>query len=104
LWLGNVIRMQEEIGTGGGGFRFIYAAFLDKASVLLKDEELFAMSKELTAIGDQWRTFAYQASRVCKNRKTDVISFGELADLLHKIGKDEQVFFTKLFNWAKAKK
>src|SRR6267154_1214288 len=30
LWLGNLIRMQEEIGTGGAGFRFIYAAFLDQ--------------------------------------------------------------------------
>ena len=28
LHLGHVVRMQEEIGTGGGGFRFIYAAFL----------------------------------------------------------------------------
>ena len=28
LYLGNVVRMQEEIGTGGAGFRFLYAAFL----------------------------------------------------------------------------
>src|SRR5690606_573679 len=28
LYLGNIIRMQEEIGTGGAGFRFLYAAFL----------------------------------------------------------------------------
>ncbi|MGM0681860.1 MAG: BtrH N-terminal domain-containing protein, partial [Thermodesulfobacteriota bacterium] len=27
LILGQVVRMQEEIGTGGGGFRFIFAAF-----------------------------------------------------------------------------
>jgi hypothetical protein len=104
LWLGNVVRMQEEIGTGGAGFRFIYAAFLDKASVLLKDETLFVLAKELTAIGDQWRAFAYEASRVCKNRKGDLSSFSELADLLQNIGEKEQVLFTKLFNWAKAKK
>jgi len=103
LWLGNVVRMQEEIGTGGAGFRFIYAAFLDKASVILKDDALFAMSKELTVIGDQWRAFAYQASRVCKNRKTDVVSFDELADMLLKIGQEEQALFTKLFLWAKSK-
>jgi hypothetical protein len=55
LWLGNVVRMQEEIGTGGAGFRFIYAAFLDKASVILKDEALFNMSKELDGY---WRSMA----------------------------------------------
>jgi len=26
LFLGSIIRMQEEIGTGGGGFRFMYAS------------------------------------------------------------------------------
>lgn len=103
LWLGNVVRMQEEIGTGGAGFRFIYAAFLDKASVLLKDEELFNMSKELTAIGDLWRAFAYEASRVCKNRKSDTVTFDQLADMLCEIGKKEQVLFDKLFLWAKAR-
>ena len=30
LYLGHAIRMQEEIGTGGGGFRLMYAAFLRK--------------------------------------------------------------------------
>lgn len=103
LWLGNVVRMQEEIGTGGAGFRFIYAAFLDKASVILKDEELFNMSKELTAIGDLWRAFAYEASRVCKNRKSDTVTFDQLADMLYEIGKKEQVLFDKLFVWAKAR-
>jgi len=27
LYLAQMVRMQEEIGTGGGGFRYIYAAF-----------------------------------------------------------------------------
>ncbi|MCA9750152.1 MAG: BtrH N-terminal domain-containing protein, partial [Romboutsia sp.] len=27
-YLCQIVRMQEEIGTGGGGFRFIYAAFI----------------------------------------------------------------------------
>lgn len=33
--VGHVIRMQEEIGTGGAGFRFLYAAFLQEAADLL---------------------------------------------------------------------
>ena len=31
-YLAQMVRMQEEIGTGGGGFRFIYAAFLQEAA------------------------------------------------------------------------
>jgi len=104
LWLGNVIRMQEEIGTGGAGFRFIYAAFLDKASTILKDDFLFETSKELTAIGDQWRSFAYEASRVCKNRKGEVASFSALADKVYAIGVAEQKVFDKLHQWATKKK
>ncbi|MEW5802665.1 MAG: BtrH N-terminal domain-containing protein, partial [bacterium] len=35
LYLAQVIRMQEEIGTGGAGFRFIYGAFLQRAAEFL---------------------------------------------------------------------
>ncbi|HRL34475.1 MAG TPA: BtrH N-terminal domain-containing protein, partial [Neisseria sp.] len=32
LYLGHIVRMQEEIGTGGAGFRYIYAYFLEQAA------------------------------------------------------------------------
>jgi len=38
LFLGNIIRMQEEIGTGGAGFRFMYASFLQEASELFNND------------------------------------------------------------------
>jgi len=101
LWLGNVIRMQEEIGTGGAGFRFIYAAFLDQASTLMKDEELFSLSQELTKSGDQLRDFAYYAGRVCKNRKSDTKTFSELGDMLEECAAKEQEIFSKLYDWSK---
>ena len=31
-FVGHLVRMQEEIGTGGAGFRFIYASFLQEAA------------------------------------------------------------------------
>ena len=31
LFTGQIVRAQEEIGTGGAGFRFMYAAFLQEA-------------------------------------------------------------------------
>ena len=36
-YLGQIVRMQEEIGTGGGGFRYIYAAFLQESSTILNN-------------------------------------------------------------------
>jgi hypothetical protein len=96
LYLGNIIRMQEEIGTGGAGFRFLYAAFLQEAAELLKRDDLLQFSSELTSIGDDWRNFAYSAARVMKDRKTDTVSFSDLCDMLRGCGEKEKQFFKKL--------
>ena len=96
LYLGNIIRMQEEIGTGGAGFRFMYAAFLQEASDLLQQPELAKLSRELTGIGDLWRNFAFNAGRVCKSRSADNVSYGELSEMLLQCAAAEEVFFKKL--------
>ncbi len=96
LYLGNVIRMQEEIGTGGAGFRYLYAAFLQEAGQLLKNDELLKCSEELTRIGDEWRNFAYRAARIMKERKSGLVSYDELSDLLKKCGDEEKVLFKRL--------
>jgi hypothetical protein len=103
LWLGNVIRMQEEIGTGGAGFRFIHAAFLDQASVKLQNEKLFNLSQQLTKSGDSLRDFAYYAGRVCKNRKSDTKTFAELGDMLEACSVREQAIFSELYEVSKSK-
>lgn len=96
LFLGNIIRMQEEIGTGGGGFRFLYAAFLQEAANYLGKNELGILSERYTKIGDQWRNFAYSAARICKARNSDLVSYTELSKLLHDIGDKEKQFFKDL--------
>jgi len=96
LYLGNIIRMQEEIGTGGGGFRFLYAAFLQEAAQHTGNNELGILSERYTAIGDQWRHFAYSAARICKARNSDLVSYTELSKLLHDIGDKEKQFFKDL--------
>ena len=103
LWLGNLIRMQEEIGTGGAGFRFIYSAFLDQASQLPGHEDLFPFSKRLTQVGDGLREFAYYAGRVCKNRTSDLKSFEELSAMLHDCASQEQEIFKDLYELSKSK-
>jgi len=97
-YLGQIVRMQEEIGTGGGGFRYIYAAFLQEASKILNNDELSTLSNEMTSIGDLWRDFAVDASRLYKNRsrsaKTD--GYTNVADQLEHIANLEETFFKKL--------
>lgn len=95
-YLGQLVRMQEEIGTGGGGFRYIYAAFLKEASQILHSPALKARSEELSAIGDQWRDFALNISRIYKNRKAGPEIYTELADQLFEIAQLEKAFFKKL--------
>lgn len=93
LNLSQVIRMLEEIGTGGAGFRFMYAAFLQECAVHLQMPWLNGLSQEMTAIGDQWRDFAVQAARCFKNRDKGNTSYDSLADILMAIaGREEKVF------------
>ena len=96
LYLGNIIRMQEEIGTGGAGFRFMYAAFLQEAAGMLKRDELIGLAQDLTKVGDIWRNFAFTAGRVCKSRATNGGSYAELSDMLQECAVQEEVFFRKL--------
>lgn len=95
-YLAQMIRMQEEIGTGGGGFRFIYGAFLQEAAVILKNDKLKELSLEITQIGDLWRDFAVDASRVYKNRSNLEDVYNTLADQLLHIADLEEKFFKKL--------
>lgn len=96
LYLGNIIRMQEEIGTGGAGFRYLYAAFLQEAGEKLRRDDLSEMSVELTQIGDDWRNFAYHAARQMKARQSDIVSFDELSELLRICGEKERSFFKRM--------
>lgn len=95
-YLGQLVRMQEEIGTGGGGFRFIYAAFLQEASTLLHNPALAERSAEMTAIGDSWRDFALDISRIYKNRKSGDDVYEKLAQQLLDLAEREKQLFIKL--------
>ncbi|MEB3802000.1 BtrH N-terminal domain-containing protein [Flavobacterium columnare] len=95
-YLAQMVRMQEEIGTGGGGFRFIYAAFLQEASTVLNNPSLAELSKEMTTIGDKWRDFAVMAARVYKNRSNQHDVYNALANELEVLAQLEEFFFKKL--------
>jgi len=98
LFLGHIVRMQEEIGTGGAGFRFIYAAFLQEAADILKDENLVDASLRILAVGDKWRAFALKISKAVKSKKSEVIDFDGIADALEGVADDEKEIYEYLLS------
>lgn len=96
LNLAQLIRMLEEIGTGGAGFRFMYGAFLQEAAQRTGIKEFNDYSVRITAIGDMWREFAYKASRICKRRDGEQYTYDDLGDILENIAKKEEAFFKEL--------
>lgn len=94
LLLGHIVRMQEEIGTGGAGFRFLYASFLQEAAALLKQPSLAAIADDLTNVGDEWRRFALNAAKMCKDRMA--MDYNLLADQLLHCADAEAVIYRRL--------
>ncbi len=94
MFIGQVVRMQEEIGTGGGGFRFIYASFLQESADLLARPALNELAENLIEIGDEWREFALATARMIRDR--DPLDPPRLANKLRAIADREQAFFRDL--------
>jgi len=69
LYLTHIVRMQEEIGTGGAGFRFIYASFLQEAGKQLANPVMVDAAKKMTDAGDEWRRFALHATKMTRGRE-----------------------------------
>jgi hypothetical protein len=95
LFLGHIVRMQEEIGTGGGGFRFMYAAFLQEAGDLLGSARLGEASRMMTDAGDMWRQFASACARACKSRTAD-FDVEDIARLMKNCAIQEKLVYSLL--------
>jgi hypothetical protein len=95
-YLAQLVRMQEEIGTGGGGFRYIYAAFLQEAYAYHPIDELMNISQTFTESGDLWRTAAVQAAGIYKGRLGSQEDFNTMGDYLLEIAEIETKGFSAL--------
>lgn len=96
LYLAQLVRMQEEIGTGGGGFRYIYAAFLQEAYAYHPKENLLETSRTFTMAGDLWRTAAVQAAGIYKGRIGSQEDFNIMGDYLLELAEIERKAFVSL--------
>ena len=94
LYLGHIVRMQEEIGTGGAGFRYMYASFLQEAAEHTNSNLLKESSEMMTEVGDEWRNFAHATAMMCKNRKE--FDFEQLASKLESVALQEKAVYENL--------
>lgn len=94
LFIGHMVRMQEEIGTGGAGFRFLYASFLQESAAILDNPALLDASRLFTDTGDEWRRFALYAAKMLKGRMP--LDFHKLADQLLVVAEMEADAYRKL--------
>jgi hypothetical protein len=95
-YLAQMVRMQEEIGTGGGGFRYIYAAFLQEADIYLPGNQLQEISAIFTKAGDMWRGAAVHAAGIYKGRIGSQEDFNIMGDYLLEIAAVEKSAFETL--------
>ncbi len=98
LFLGHIVRMQEEIGTGGAGFRFIYASFLQEASELFdNDQTLQEASQMMLETGDNWRNFALLIAKSIRSKKE--IDYRRIAEKLLEVADMESKVYLKMLEF-----
>jgi len=94
-YLTHIVRMQEEIGTGGGGFRFLYAAFLEEAKGYgLNAEVLTEASELIVKSGNILREFALYC--VEGSRKIEKLDTQKIAAKLVEASEYEEKAFRLL--------
>ena len=94
LYLGHIVRMQEEIGTGGAGFRYLYAYFLEQAANICQETKYKLASEQMTEIGDMWRQFAGLCVKQCKKPTTE--GYKTVTEYLREIADKEQILWKNL--------
>jgi len=88
--------LLEDQGTGGAGFRFMYATFLQQAAELIAKPELAELSGELMKIGDGWREISLFTARIGKNRDLGPEKLKQLSDMISDRADVEERFFKSL--------
>ncbi|MBP7101898.1 MAG: BtrH N-terminal domain-containing protein [Bacteroidales bacterium] len=91
------LQTSEEAGTGGSGYRYMYATFLKEAAYYLQDDSLLPFADEMRKVADQWQFFAVEGRRYYKNQENKDMNF--LADILVNIAEMEKKLFVDLRKW-----
>jgi hypothetical protein len=88
--------MLEDQGTGGAGFRYIFASFLRESAAIMSISALNELSARMMEIGDNWRNISLFAARIAKNREFGSNKLNEIKDMILKNAVLEHGFFNDL--------
>jgi len=86
----------EERGTGGAGFRFMFATFLQEAAKVLEEKVFDEFSQRIMEIGDRWREISLFAAKIGKKRDLGPERLLELQKMIVARANDEEQFFKDL--------
>lgn len=86
----------EDRGTGGAGFRFMYASFLQEASRVLSDPDLAEAARGMMENGDRWREISLFVARIGQRRDLGPARLRELGDMILERADDEERLFGRL--------
>ena len=86
----------EDQGTGGAGFRYMFATFLREVSEILKNDAYLEFSKRIMEIGDEWRSFSVFAAKMGKNRELGSDNFKVLSEKIYALADLEEKYFKDL--------
>jgi hypothetical protein len=68
FYLGQILRMAEDYGTGGAGFRYIFGAFLKECGETYNNPEFLEAADMMGKTANKWREFTYMQKQVQTNR------------------------------------
>ena len=99
LYLGHIVRMQEEIGTGGAGFRYLYASFLQEASTIYDNDQTLKEAADMfLEVGDNFRDFALMIAKSIKSKEP--IDYKKISEKLTSIADQETKVYEKLLEFT----
>jgi len=96
FYLGQILRMAEDFGTGGAGFRYIFGAFLKESGEKYNHDGLLEASDMMGKTANKWREFTYIGARNCKNRSKPEEDYGMLGDMLREIANMEEKVYQRI--------
>jgi hypothetical protein len=101
LNLHQFILMQEVVGSGGAGFRFMFAAFLKQCADILQRPALLDVARGMTAVGDQWRESALLITQYYRDRIEKNDFYSRIPDFIIQCADQEKVQLKALWKIAK---
>lgn len=86
----------EDMGTGGAGFRYMYATFLQEAADVLGKPALVGLSGRMRENGDRWREITVKALRIARDKVMSPAAFEDIQKLIRARADCEEGFFKDL--------